>query len=139
MTPWIIGTSLIVTSETRHFAPSAAAPSADIRSTTYVGGSPGGMSAAAGGGACATEYVATVNETTPTRLAANRLARRFLRMANAPLSVVLIHHGTATGKASQATPTRGLGVAAEVDAATAYRALPPMTASGNQVALSGNT
>src|SRR3984957_12825622 len=101
MVPWIDGTSLIVTSDTRHRAPSAAAPSADIRSTTSVGGSPGGMSAGAGCGACATESVAAVNERTPNRLAATRLPRIFLRIANAPPSIFGVHHRTATGKASQ--------------------------------------
>src|ERR1700686_2090073 len=99
----MIGTSLIFTSETRHCAPSADAPSTDIRSTTSVGGSPGGMSAGAGGGACATESVATDHERAPNGLAAPGLPRMVLRMSNAPLSIFRVHL-TATGKASQVAP-----------------------------------
>src|SRR5215469_10935255 len=84
MVPWIEGTSLMVTSETRHCAPSTAAPSADIRLTARVGGSPGGMSAGAGGGACASESVAIVTERMPSRPAGMKLPRIFLRIASTP-------------------------------------------------------
>src|SRR5262249_23553983 len=79
----MFGTSLMVTSETRHFAPSVAAPSADIRSTTIVAGTPGAMSAAAGGGpggACATEIVAMASERAPSTPPATRTLEMFLRM-----------------------------------------------------------
>ena len=48
MAPWIAGTSTILTSLTLHCAPSAADPSAVIRSTTCVAGSSGGMIGAGG-------------------------------------------------------------------------------------------
>src|SRR5579862_5284449 len=105
MVPGIFGISLMVTSETRHCAPSMAAPSAVIRSTTSVGGSPGGMSAACGGdGACATASVTTVNERMPKRPAGAKLRRKFLRMANAPCRFFRARHRRATGKARQAAP-----------------------------------
>src|SRR6516162_9520356 len=54
MAPWIAGTSTILTSDTFHCAPSAAAPAVVMRSTTCAGGIPGGMiGAGRGGGACA--------------------------------------------------------------------------------------
>src|ERR1700676_161913 len=120
MTFSMIGTSLIVTSDTRHCAPSAAAPSVDIRSTTSVGGSPGAMSADAGGGACASESVATVNESAPNRLAAARLPRMVLRISNPPCRFsVFIIVGQPAGQAKlrqrQARRRGAKGIATVVD------------------------
>src|SRR5579871_6550938 len=93
----MFGTSLTVTSDTRHCAPSLAAPSAVIRSTTNEGGSPGARSAAAGGGgagACAS--AATVSETAANNPAGTRAPKVFPNIANPPcvlVVVVIVRHG----------------------------------------------
>src|SRR5260370_34792136 len=54
------GTSMILTSATRHCTPNAPEPSLVIRLTTCAAGSDGAM-IGAGGGVCAIDWIAPVN------------------------------------------------------------------------------
>src|ERR1700722_14153419 len=85
MAPWIAGTSTILTSDTFHCAPSDAAPAVVMRSTTCVGGIPGGMiGAGRGGGACAFENVEIINGTAASTTHAISLPRNFVRISSLP-------------------------------------------------------
>src|ERR1700681_1492717 len=85
MAPWIAGTSTILTSDTFHCAPSAPAPAVVMRSTTCVGGIPGGMiGAGRGGGACAFENVEIINGTAASTTHAISLPRNFVRISFLP-------------------------------------------------------
>src|SRR5438094_6357210 len=81
MAPWIAGTSTIFTSLTFHCAPKAADPAVVIRSSTCAGGIDGGMiGAGRGGGACATEIDAIVDEMAIKAAPAASLAKFVVRI-----------------------------------------------------------
>jgi hypothetical protein len=88
MAPWIAGTSTILTSETFHCAPTAAAPAVVMRSTTCVGGIPGGMiGAGRGGGACAIENVEIIIGTAADTTHATSLPKYFMCISFLPCSI----------------------------------------------------
>src|SRR5271154_4817886 len=103
MAPWIAGTSTILTSDTFHCAPSAAAPAVVIRSTTCVGGIPGGMiGAGRGGGACAFEDVEIINGTVASTTHAISLPRNFVRISFLPICSI-DHHASINRSTDRAT------------------------------------